>query len=76
MRKKDRSHYQTNLLRIWRESVQGNWRVTLIEVGTGDTRNFGDLSDMFVFLCAQHGRVVPQEQILRRKSEEKKEFQR
>ena len=43
--------YQSYILRLWRESVDGEWRASLQNVTSGDVKNFGSLSDLFTFIC-------------------------
>lgn len=42
--------YKSYLLRMWKETVEGDWRVTLQDVATGECHHFSDLAMMFVFL--------------------------
>jgi hypothetical protein len=52
--------YQSYMLRLWRESRKGDWRVSLENVFTGERKLFPDIADMFVYLCARTGRSAPQ----------------
>jgi hypothetical protein len=45
--------YQSYLLRMWRESKDGEWHASLQDVATSECRNFRDLASLFAFLCDQ-----------------------
>jgi hypothetical protein len=45
--------YQSYILRLWRESAEGEWRSSLQNVTSGDVKNFGSLSDLFMFICTK-----------------------
>jgi hypothetical protein len=53
----DERLYQSYMLRLWRESMDGDWRASLENITTGAKKNFSDLADMFVFLCGQVGQA-------------------
>jgi hypothetical protein len=42
--------YHSFLLRLWRESEHGAWRVALENVTTGERYGFSDLTSLFAFL--------------------------
>ncbi len=44
------SLYQSYLLRLWRESINGEWRASLQNVSTGQCRYFASLSQLCNFL--------------------------
>lgn len=50
------AHYQSYLLRLWREGNKGDWRVSLEDIRTGERKYFADLAEMFVYLCGKIGR--------------------
>jgi hypothetical protein len=45
--------YQSYLLRMWRESLDGEWRASLQSVATSECRNFPDLEALFAYLRAE-----------------------
>jgi hypothetical protein len=45
-----RGHYLSFLLRIWKDSMNGEWRATLQNVVTGECRHYATLPDLFSFL--------------------------
>jgi hypothetical protein len=45
--------YQSYILRLWRESADGEWRASLQNVTSGDVKNFPSLSDLFMFICTK-----------------------
>lgn len=45
-----KTDYSAFLLRLWRESTSGQWRVTLKDVSSGRQRNFSDLATLFDYL--------------------------
>ena len=45
--------YQSYLLRMWRESVDGEWHASLQDVATSECRNFPNLASLFAFLSDQ-----------------------
>lgn len=47
--------YQSFLLRMWRESPEGEWRATLQEVKTGNCHHFANLEDLMKFLTLRTG---------------------
>jgi len=47
--------YQSYLLRMWRESEDGEWHASLQDVATSECRHFADLASLFTFLCEQGG---------------------
>lgn len=49
----NRRLYQSYLLRIWRESTDGEWRASLQNVVTGECHNFPNLQAMFDYLEQQ-----------------------
>ena len=55
--------YQSYILRLWRESVNGEWRASLQSVTSGDVKNFGSLSDLFMFICQETDQPPYQSQI-------------
>jgi len=55
--------YQSYILRLWRESVDGEWRASLQNVTSGDVNNFGSLSDLFMFICQKTEQPPYQPQI-------------
>jgi hypothetical protein len=54
------SMYLSFLLRLWRESEHGAWRVSLENVITGERRGFPNLASLFAFLEAECQRVATQ----------------
>lgn len=42
--------YQSYLLRLWRESINGEWRASLQNVTTGQCRYFASLPQLCAFL--------------------------
>lgn len=46
-------HYQSYLVRLWREQSQPRWRASLRSVQSGEERHFAHLEQLFVFLFAQ-----------------------
>lgn len=44
--------YHSFLLRLWRESEQGPWRISLESVTTGERRGFPNLTSLLAFLEA------------------------
>jgi len=46
----NRRLYQSYLLRMWRESVNGEWRASLQNVATSECQNFADLEALFAYL--------------------------
>jgi len=47
--------YQSYLLRLWCEKDGGDWRATLENVATHESRNFPNLISLFEFLHDQTG---------------------
>jgi hypothetical protein len=45
--------YQSYLLRMWRESADGEWHASLQDVATSECKNFPNLASLFVYLCDQ-----------------------
>jgi len=45
--------YQSYLLRMWRESGDGEWHASLQEVATSECKNFPNLAALFTFLSGQ-----------------------
>jgi len=48
--------YQSFMLRLWKESIEGEWRVSLENIFTGERTVFPGLSEFFIYLCAHCGR--------------------
>ena len=46
-------NYQSFLVRLWREDLEDQWRVTLQEVMSRKSYNFSSLAEMFEFLNSQ-----------------------
>jgi hypothetical protein len=42
--------YHSYLLRLWRDSEHGAWRLSLESVATGERHGFPDLASLFAFL--------------------------
>ncbi len=49
----DESLYQSYLLRIWKESEDGEWRATLLSIPTQERRQFTTMEALFDFLGYQ-----------------------
>jgi hypothetical protein len=49
---------QSYLLRMWRESLSGEWRASIRDVITCESHYFTNLSSLFEFLMSQ-GEVSP-----------------
>jgi hypothetical protein len=47
------SQYQSYLLRMWQESPQAPWRVSLQDATTGERRGFSDLESLYAYLSTQ-----------------------
>jgi len=45
--------YQSYLLRMWKESEDGEWRAVLLSIPTQERRHFPNLQALFEFLTAQ-----------------------
>ena len=45
--------YQSYLLRMWRESKDGEWHASLQDVATSECKNFSNLAALFAFLSGQ-----------------------
>lgn len=45
--------YRSYLLRMWRESKDGEWHASLQDVATSECKNFANLNALFAFLSAQ-----------------------
>lgn len=55
-----KKHYQSFLLRVWREGVGDERRASLQNIASGEISYFANLTDMFAFLCVQvHGHPYP-----------------
>lgn len=50
--------YQSYLLRMWRESSDGEWHASLQDVATSECKNFPNLVSLFAFLSDQ-GELSP-----------------
>lgn len=51
-----KNHYQSYLLRVWREGLEEERRASLQNIASGEISYFANLADMFAFLCLQvHG---------------------
>lgn len=48
--KADSIHYQSYLLRLWRETPPGEWRASLQDVSTGNCHYFATLELLFTYL--------------------------
>lgn len=46
-------YYQSYLLRLWRDTDQDTWRVSLQEIATQELFLFPTLDELFLFLCKQ-----------------------
>ena len=44
--------YQSYLLRMWKERVEGGWRATLQDIATGECKHFATLEEMFKYLVS------------------------
>ena len=56
----DNPVYQSYLLRMWRESVDGEWHASLQDVATSECENFSNLAALFAFLSGQGDLSPPQ----------------
>lgn len=47
--------YQSYLLRLWRESIDGEWRASLQNIATGKCVNFSSMAQLCAYLedCAE-----------------------
>ncbi len=45
--------YKSYLLRIWRDSLEGEWRASLQDVVTCESRNFPNVTSMFEYLALE-----------------------
>jgi hypothetical protein len=52
MKKPQKLHYMSFLLRIWQDDPTSGWRATLEETQTGQRHGFTKLEDLFAFLNA------------------------
>jgi hypothetical protein len=43
-------YYQSYLIRLWRESGAGSWRILVVYVPTGERHFFANLSEALAFL--------------------------
>jgi hypothetical protein len=46
-------HYLSYLLRIWKDSSDGEWRASLQEVTSGDYQTFANIASLYSFICSQ-----------------------
>ncbi len=46
-------HYKSYLLRIWRDNLDGEWRASLQDVVTCESRNFPTVLSLFEFLALE-----------------------
>ena len=51
--------YQSYLLRMWRESAEGEWHASLQDVATSECRNFATLAALFEFLSGEGEQPPP-----------------
>lgn len=52
--------YQSYLLRIWKEGPDLDWRASVQEIASGETRHFASLDGLLEFLhCQTEARVSP-----------------
>lgn len=59
-------HYQSYLLRLWRESPEAEWRIMLKDIGTEDRRMFASTEDLCAFLDEYMADVLAMQQELDR----------
>ena len=52
--------YQSYLLRMWRESKDGEWHASLQDVATSECKNFPNLAALFAFLGGQVDMTPPE----------------
>jgi hypothetical protein len=45
--------YQSYLLRIWKDNLDGDWRASLQNVATDECQNFATLNDLYEYLERQ-----------------------
>ena len=46
-------HYQSFLVRLWRDSPSAPWRASAQNILTGEEQRFANLESLFVFLQSQ-----------------------
>jgi hypothetical protein len=51
--KPTRRLYQSYLLRIWKDNIDGEWRASLQNVATDECQNFATLNDLYEYLNRQ-----------------------
>jgi hypothetical protein len=47
------THYQSYLLRLWREDTAAPWRILATYIPSGERRLFSNLEDCLAFIKAQ-----------------------
>lgn len=57
--KLDTRRYQSYLLRLWRDDVQGEWRASLQDTLTCQKYFFPDLASLYGFLDHQAAQAAP-----------------
>lgn len=53
------SHYQSYLLRLWRDGAQGPWQASLQHTASGERHTFADLAGLLAFLQTQTADPAP-----------------
>lgn len=51
--------YHSYLLRIWRENASGEWRASLSNVLTGESRHFPNINALLAHICHQVEQPFP-----------------
>ena len=47
-------YYKSYLLRMWRESLEGEWRASLQDVVTSESQNFPDITALVEYLVVEN----------------------
>lgn len=59
----ENQHYRSYLLRMWRANIEGEWRMSLQNVATGECQNFSTLDEMVAYI-KRRMREEPEEGML------------
>lgn len=57
------SHYQSYLLRLWRDNARDAWQASLQSTATEQVHHFPDVDRMWIFLRAQLGIDVDEPEV-------------